>query len=134
MMQFSKLTIQDKQGDDIAMQTFDGKVLLIVNTASKCGFTPQYEGLEALHQQYNEKGLAIIAFPCNQFGQQEPGDDASIQSFCSLNYNVTFPVMKKIEVNGYWHNSRLPRRRSLQRELKLTTLMNPLFTDFMFLH
>lgn len=100
MMQFSKLTIQDKQGDDIAMQTFDGKVLLIVNTASKCGFTPQYEGLEALHQQYNEKGLAIIAFPCNQFGQQEPGDDASIQSFCSLNYNVTFPVMKKIEVNG----------------------------------
>lgn len=100
MMQFSALTIQDKQGDDIAMQTFDGKVLLIVNTASKCGFTPQYEGLEALHQQYNEKGLAIIAFPCNQFGQQEPGDDASIQSFCSLNYNVTFPVMKKIEVNG----------------------------------
>lgn len=100
MMQFSKLTIQDKQGDDIAMQTFDGKVLLIVNTASKCGFTPQYEGLEALHQQYNDKGLAIIAFPCNQFGQQEPGDDASIQSFCSLNYNVTFPVMKKIEVNG----------------------------------
>ena len=100
MMQFSELTIQDKQGDDIAMQTFDGKVLLIVNTASKCGFTPQYEGLEALHQQYNEKGLAIIAFPCNQFGQQEPGDDASIQSFCSLNYNVTFPVMKKIEVNG----------------------------------
>ncbi|WP_296047012.1 glutathione peroxidase [uncultured Alteromonas sp.] len=100
MMQFSALTIQDKQGDDIAMQTFDGKVLLIVNTASKCGFTPQYEGLEALHQQYNDKGLAIIAFPCNQFGQQEPGDDASIQSFCSLNYNVTFPVMKKIEVNG----------------------------------
>ena len=100
MQQFSDLTVQNSHGDDIAMQAFDNKVLLIVNTASKCGFTPQYEGLEALHQQYADQGLVVLGFPCNQFGQQEPGDDASIQSFCSLNYGVTFPVMKKIEVNG----------------------------------
>ena len=100
MQKFSGLTVQNSHGDEIAMQTFDDKVLLIVNTASKCGFTPQYEGLEAVHQQYADKGLVVLGFPCNQFGQQEPGDDASIQSFCSLNYNVTFPVMKKIEVNG----------------------------------
>ncbi len=100
MQQFSDLSVQNSHGDEIAMQAFDGKVLLIVNTASKCGFTPQYEGLEALHQKYADQGLVVLGFPCNQFGQQEPGDDASIQSFCSLNYSVTFPVMKKIEVNG----------------------------------
>ena len=100
MQKFSGLTVQNSHGDEIAMQTFDDKVLLIVNTASKCGFTPQYKGLEALHQQYADNGLVVLGFPCNQFGQQEPGDDASIQSFCSLNYSVTFPVMKKIEVNG----------------------------------
>ena len=100
MQKFSGLTVQNSHGDEIAMQAFDDKVLLIVNTASKCGFTPQYEGLEALHQKYADQGLVVLGFPCNQFGQQEPGDDASIQSFCSLNYSVTFPVMKKIEVNG----------------------------------
>ena len=100
MQQFSDLSVQNSHGDEIAMQTFDDKVLLIVNTASKCGFTPQYEGLEALHQKYADQALVVLGFPCNQFGQQEPGDDASIQSFCSLNYSVTFPVMKKIEVNG----------------------------------
>ena len=100
MQPFSELIVKNSHGEDIAMQAFDNKVLLIVNTASKCGFTPQYEGLEAVHQQYADKGLVVLGFPCNQFGQQEPGDDASIQSFCSLNYNVTFPVMKKIEVNG----------------------------------
>jgi glutathione peroxidase len=77
-----------------------GKVLLIVNTASKCGFTPQYEGLEKLHQEYKDKGLEILAFPCNQFGNQEPGDADEIRNFCSLNYDVSFPLMGKIEVNG----------------------------------
>jgi len=77
-----------------------GKVLLIVNTASKCGFTPQYEGLEKLHQEYKDKGLEILAFPCNQFGNQEPGDADEIKNFCSLNYDVSFPLMGKIEVNG----------------------------------
>ena len=77
-----------------------GKVLLIVNTASKCGFTPQYEGLEKLHQEFKDQGLEILAFPCNQFGHQEPGDADEIRNFCSLNYDVSFPLMEKIDVNG----------------------------------
>ena len=77
-----------------------GKVLLVVNTASKCGFTPQYEGLEALWRKYRDRGFEVVAFPCNQFGGQEPGDAAEIASFCKTNYDVTFPVMAKVEVNG----------------------------------
>ena len=77
-----------------------GKVLLVVNTASKCGFTPQYEGLEALYRTYGDRGFAVLAFPCNQFGAQEPGDAAEIASFCSLTYDVTFPVFAKVDVNG----------------------------------
>jgi glutathione peroxidase len=77
-----------------------GKVVLIVNTASRCGFTPQYAGLEALWRQHSDRGFEVIAFPCNQFGKQEPGDAAEIASFCSLTYDVTFPVMARIEVNG----------------------------------
>ena len=77
-----------------------GKVLLIVNTASKCGFTPQYEGLEALQKKYGDRGFEVIAFPCNQFGSQEPGDAEEIASFCKLNYDVSFPLMAKVDVNG----------------------------------
>ena len=77
-----------------------GKVLLIVNVASKCGFTPQYAGLEALYRAYKDRGFEVLGFPCNQFGSQEPGDAEEIASFCSLNYDVTFPVFAKIEVNG----------------------------------
>ena len=77
-----------------------GQVLLIVNTASKCGFTPQYEGLEALHRDLGDRGFEVLAFPCNQFGAQEPGDAAEIADFCSLTYDVTFPVFAKIDVNG----------------------------------
>lgn len=77
-----------------------GQVLLVVNVASKCGFTPQYEGLEALYRQFKDRGFAVLAFPCNQFGAQEPGDAAEIANFCSLTYDVTFPVFAKIEVNG----------------------------------
>jgi len=77
-----------------------GKVLLLVNTASHCGFTPQYEGLEALHRRYAEKGLSVIGFPCNQFGHQEPGESGEIGAFCQKNYGVTFPLSDKIEVNG----------------------------------
>ncbi|GGF82380.1 glutathione peroxidase [Alteromonas lipolytica] len=97
---FDNIAITTPQGENTEMAHYHDKVLLIVNTASKCGFTPQYEGLETTYQKYKEKGLEILAFPCNQFGQQEPGDDNSIQSFCGINYNITFPVMKKIEVNG----------------------------------
>ncbi len=79
---------------------YKGKVLLVVNTASKCGFTPQYEGLEALHRKYADQGFEVIAFPCNQFGSQEPGDEEEIKNFCSLTYDVTFPLMAKVDVNG----------------------------------
>ena len=87
-------------GEDTALSEFGGKVLLIVNTASKCGFTPQYEGLESLQKSYGERGFSVLAFPCNQFGGQEPGNEAEIQSFCDLNYQTSFPLFRKIEVNG----------------------------------
>lgn len=84
----------------IDMNAYRGRVLLIVNTASKCGFTPQYEGLEALHRKYSHEGLTVLAFPCNQFGAQEPGDAQEIAEFCSLKYDVSFPIAAKIDVNG----------------------------------
>ena len=87
-------------GDDTALSEFGGKVLLIVNTASKCGFTPQYEGLESLQKSYANRGFSVLAFPCNQFGGQEPGSEEEIQSFCDLNYQTSFPLFSKIEVNG----------------------------------
>jgi glutathione peroxidase len=87
-------------GKSVPFNTYKGKVLLIVNTASQCGFTPQYKGLQALYDQYVEQGLVILGFPCNQFGQQEPGSSDQIQSFCETNFRVSFPLFEKIEVNG----------------------------------
>jgi glutathione peroxidase len=87
-------------GENINFKDYQGKVLLIVNTASKCGFTPQYDGLQNLYKQFEPQGLEVLGFPCDQFGHQEPGEDAEIQEFCSLNFNVNFPLFKKIEVNG----------------------------------
>ena len=87
-------------GEPKDLSDYQGKVLLIVNTASKCGFTPQYTGLETLHQTYGERGFSVLAFPCNQFGGQEPGSEEEIQSFCDLNYQTSFPLFSKIEVNG----------------------------------
>jgi glutathione peroxidase len=87
-------------GQDVSLADYRGKVLLIVNTASKCGFTPQFEGLEALYRDYKDRGLTILGFPCNQFGAQEPGNAEEIASFCSLTYDVTFPMLAKIDVNG----------------------------------
>jgi glutathione peroxidase len=87
-------------GTEVPLVDYRGKVLLIVNTASKCGFTPQYEGLEKLHEEYADRGLAVLGFPCNQFGAQEPGDEAEIRNFCSLSYDVRFPLFAKIDVNG----------------------------------
>ena len=87
-------------GKEIDFADFKGKVLLIVNTASKCGFTPQFDGLEKLNEKYRERGLVIIGFPCNQFASQDPGTDGEIQEFCRVNYGVTFQIMKKIDVNG----------------------------------
>ena len=88
------------QGKDIPLSEFKDKVLLIVNTASKCGFTPQYAGLEALYEKLSGKGLTILGFPCNQFGQQEPGGPEEIGAFCQMNYGVSFPMFDKIDVNG----------------------------------
>jgi glutathione peroxidase len=87
-------------GQDASLADYRGQVLLIVNTASKCGFTPQYEGLETLYRDYKDKGFTVLAFPCNQFGAQEPGNAEEIANFCSLTYDVTFPVLAKIDVNG----------------------------------
>ncbi|OYU70177.1 MAG: glutathione peroxidase [Alphaproteobacteria bacterium PA2] len=93
-------SVRAPDGSETPLRDFEGKVILIVNTASKCGFTPQYEGLEALYREHNDAGLAILGFPCNQFGAQEPGDAKEIANFCSLTYDVTFPLMAKIDVNG----------------------------------
>ena len=94
------ITVKDIDGSEVSLANYKGKVLLIVNVASKCGLTPQYEGLEALYKKYKDQGLEILAFPCNQFLEQEPGTNEEIQSFCSLTYNVTFPLFDKIDVNG----------------------------------
>lgn len=94
---FSATTLD---GHEQSLADYKGKVVLIVNTASKCGFTPQYEGLEQLHREYSPRGLVILGFPCNQFGAQEPGDAAEIASFCSLTYQVSFPMFAKVDVNG----------------------------------
>ena len=87
-------------GEEVALRRFEGQVLLIVNTASKCGFTPQYRGLEDLYRDLSPRGFAVLGFPCNQFGAQEPGQANEIQAFCSANYDVTFPLFEKIDVNG----------------------------------
>ena len=88
------------KGLDFDFAQFEGKVLMIVNTASKCGFTPQYDGLEALYQKYKDQGFVIVGFPCDQFAHQEPGSDEQIAEFCRINHGVTFPLMKKVDVNG----------------------------------
>jgi glutathione peroxidase len=93
-------TAKSLSGDDVPLQRFEGQVLLIVNTASACGFTPQYKGLQELHADLSPRGFAVLGFPCNQFGAQEPGDAAQIASFCETNYSVTFPMFAKIDVNG----------------------------------
>ncbi|TVP93614.1 MAG: glutathione peroxidase [Pseudomonadaceae bacterium] len=87
-------------GQQSSLAALEGKAYLVVNTASKCGLTPQYKGLEALHQDYAERGLRVAGFPCNQFGSQEPGDEAQISEFCELNYGVSFPLFSKVKVNG----------------------------------
>lgn len=99
-MSIYSFKVKDGRGVERAMSDYQGKVLLIVNTASQCGFTPQYAELQALYESLHEQGLEILAFPCNQFGHQEPGSDEEIQAFCQLNYGVTFSVFAKIEVNG----------------------------------
>ena len=99
-MNLYDIPILTADGRSTTLAPYRGRVLLIVNVASHCGFTPQYDGLEELHRRYQPQGLSVLGFPCDQFGHQEPGSDAEIQKFCRLTYNVTFPVFAKIEVNG----------------------------------
>lgn len=103
--------VTDINGQNVALESFRGNILLIVNTASRCGFTPQYEGLENLQQKFKAKGFAVLGFPCNQFGQQEPGNSGEIAEFCDLNYHISFPLFEKIEVNG-------PKNHPLYQYLK----------------
>ena len=93
-------SVNDNANNSVSLEKYRGKTLLIVNTASKCGFTPQYDGLEDLQKKYSEKEFSVLAFPCNQFGNQEPGSNEEIQEFCSINFQTSFPVMGKIDVNG----------------------------------
>jgi glutathione peroxidase len=105
-------SVDDITGKSVALERYRGKVLLIVNTASKCGFTPQYKGLEALYRKYRSQGLEVLGFPCNQFGAQEPGSAEEIESFCEINYGVTFPLFAKVDVNG---DDAAPLYRHLKR-------------------
>lgn len=100
MTTIAEFTVKKPDGNDLDLSEKQGKVLLIVNTASKCGFTPQYDGLEELHQKFGDQGFEVLAFPCNQFGGQEPGDAEEIDQFCKVNFGLTFPLMQKIDVNG----------------------------------
>ena len=100
MSKIYEYSVKDKDDSEIKMGDYRGKTLLIVNTASKCGFTPQYDGLNELQKKYADQGFSVLAFPCNQFGKQEPGSNSEIQDFCALNFDVSFPVLAKIDVNG----------------------------------
>jgi len=105
------LSAKTIDGEERSLGAYRGKTLLVVNVASKCGFTPQYEGLEALYRKWAPQGLVVLGFPCDQFGHQEPGDEAEIKKFCALHYEVSFPLFAKVEVNG-------PHTHPLYRELK----------------
>jgi glutathione peroxidase len=98
--EFYQLTANNPQGQPVSMADFEGKVVLVVNTATRCGLTPQFEGLEQLYNKYKDKGLAVLGFPCNQFGNQEPESNENMEQTCQLNFGVTFPLFEKIDVNG----------------------------------
>ena len=108
-------TVKDIDGKDVKLSDFKGKVILIVNVASQCGFTKQYTGLQEIYQKYKDKGFVVLGFPCNQFGGQEPGSEEDIKTFCSSNYNVTFPMFSKIDVNG---DNTAPLYEFLKNEVK----------------
>lgn len=124
---FYNLKVKTIQGKEIKLKEYKGKVILVVNTASKCGLTPQYEGLEELYKTYKEKGFVILGFPCNQFLGQEPGTSEEIMKFCSTKYNVTFPMFEKIEVNG---DEVHPLYQFLKSSLPLETAKNDIRWNF----
>jgi len=131
MTNVTDFTVKLPDGADQALADYGGKVLLIVNTASKCGFTPQYAGLEALYRKYKDRGFEILAFPCNQFGAQEPGDAEEIANFCSLTYDVTFPLFRKVEVNGSGADPLYDYLKSAKPGLMGTTAIKWNFTKFL---
>ncbi|KKO47916.1 glutathione peroxidase [Arsukibacterium sp. MJ3] len=131
MINIHQFKVKDAQGRDVDLTEYRGKVVLIVNTASQCGFTPQYQQLEQLYQQYKARDLMILAFPCNQFGGQEPGDDNDIQQFCQLNYGVSFPVMAKINVNGLKASPLFDHLKDNARGLLKTRAIKWNFTKFL---
>ena len=118
-------------GADSKLSEYRGKVLLVVNTASQCGFTPQYAGLEALWRKYQDRGFAVLGFPCNQFGKQEPGDAEQIKNFCSLSYDVTFPMFAKIDVNGDKTHPLYAHLKDAQPGLLGSTAVKWNFTKFL---
>jgi len=130
-MKLSDFSVQTITGTTTSMRDFDGKVLLIVNVASKCGFTKQYAGLQALYEKYASKGLVVMGFPCDQFGHQEPGDEASIQSFCETQFAVTFPLFSKIQVNGADASPLFKWLKSSQPGLLGTEMIKWNFTKFL---
>ncbi len=125
------ITADTLTGEPLSLNEFQGKVLLIVNTASQCGFTGQYEGLEALYRKYKDQGLVVLGFPCNQFGAQEPGDAQEIQNFCSLTYNVSFPMFSKIDVNGDTTHPLYAHLKSKEKGILGTESIKWNFTKFL---
>lgn len=129
-MTFYDYTVKGRAGEDVSLSTYKGKVLLVVNTATGCGFTPQYEGLQKLYDAHKDKGFEILDFPCNQFANQAPGSIEEIQSFCTLNYGTTFPRFAKIDVNGK-HASELYKFLKKQKRNALGSSIKWNFTKFL---
>jgi glutathione peroxidase len=124
-------TVDDIQGKPVPLDRYKGKVLLVVNVASQCGFTPQYKGLEALQQKYRDRGFEVLGFPCNQFGAQEPGSEQEIAQFCELNYGVSFPMFAKVDVNGEQAAPLYKHLKSAKKGLLGTEAIKWNFTKFL---
>ncbi|MEP0392019.1 MAG: glutathione peroxidase [Erythrobacter sp.] len=131
MITLADFTVTTNQGETLDLATKKGKVLLVVNTASKCGFTPQYDGLEALYQQFKDSDFEVLGFPCNQFGAQEPGNADEIAEFCKVNFGVTFPLMAKVDVNGVDASPLFDWMKSEKKGLMGSTSIKWNFTKFL---
>lgn len=131
MTTIADFTVATNDGSKLDLADMQGKVLLIVNTASKCGFTPQYKGLQELHERYSEQGFDVLGFPSNQFGEQEPGSNEEIAEFCSVNYDISFPLMAKVEVNGDHAEPLYKWLREEAKGLMGTTSIKWNFTKFL---
>lgn len=131
MSEIYSFSVETADGKQVSLDAYQGKVMLIVNVASKCGFTRQYDALEALYRRFRDEGLVILGFPCNQFGSQEPGSNEEIQQFCRLNYGVTFPVFAKIEVNGAQAHPLYAYLKAQARGIGGTTSIKWNFTKFL---